>query len=184
MDALINSFLIVFFSEMGDKTQLLALLLVAKYGRPWTILAGVFFATLLNHAFASWLGGWAATFFEPEILRWAVAGIFFAFGLWLLIPDKSEDIKQSSKYGPFLTTLVVFFLAEMGDKTQLATVALGAKYSSVLIVTVGSTLGMMASNALAVFLGEKVLSYIPMKWIRVIACILFMVFGAAVLVGY
>ena len=181
MDALINSFLLVFVGEMGDKTQLLALVLAARFKKPWAILAGVFVATLLNHALASWAGGFVADQMNRETLKWTLALLFFAFAVWILIPDKEGDAKMSSGYGAFLTTVVAFFIAEMGDKTQLATIALGARYSSVSVVTVGTTFGMLASNALAVFLGEKLLKRIPMGWIRVFASILFAAFGITIL---
>ncbi len=176
-----NSFLLVFAGEMGDKTQLLAILLAARYRQPWTILAGVFVATILNHALASWAGGFVASYFRPEVLRWSLAIMFFAFALWILIPDKEDDLKTQDRFGAFVTTVVAFFLAEMGDKTQLATVALGARYSEIWIVTLGTTVGMLGSNALAVFLGEKLLQRIPMNWVRIFACGLFILFGLAIL---
>lgn len=182
LSALVNSFLLVFVGEMGDKTQLLALLLAARYRQPWVILSGVFVATILNHALASWAGGFLASYFDPTVLKWALAILFFGFAIWILIPDKEEELKATGRFGAFLTTVVAFFLAEMGDKTQLATVALGARFSQVWIVTLGTTMGMMASNALAIFLGEKLLKRIPMKWVRVFACALFFLFGIGILV--
>lgn len=181
MIALLNSFLLVFASEMGDKTQLLALVLTARFRKPWVILAGVFVATLLNHALASWAGAWLSAWLEPNTLRWVLAFTFFAFAAWILVPDKEEELKASGSAGAFLTTLVAFFLAEMGDKTQLATVALGARYDDPWMVTIGSTLGMLGSNALAIFFGQKLLARIPMQWIRVAASVLFALFGLAVL---
>lgn len=183
LEAFLNSFLLVFAGEMGDKTQLLSLLLVSRYRQPWIILGGVFVATILNHALASWAGGWVASLVEPRYLSWGLALTFFAFGLWILVPDKEEEIKASGRFGVFLTTVIAFFIAEMGDKTQLATIALGARFADPWIVTLGSTAGMMGSNALAIFLGEKLLRRIPMKWVRVAACILFMIFGIAILMG-
>jgi Ca2+/H+ antiporter, TMEM165/GDT1 family len=182
LSALVNSFLLVFVGEMGDKTQLLALLLAARYRQPWVILSGVFVATILNHALASWAGGFLASYFDPTVLKWALAILFFGFAIWILIPDKEEELKATGRFGAFLTTVVAFFLAEMGDKTQLATVALGARFSQVWIVTLGTTMGMMASNALAIFLGEKLLKRIPMKWVRVFASALFFLFGIGILV--
>ncbi len=184
MDAVINSFLLVFAGEMGDKTQLLALVLTARYRKPWVILAGVFVATLLNHALAAYAGGWVASWFTPFQIKWGLAIIFFAFAAWILIPDKEEELKSESRFGAFLTTVIAFFLAEMGDKTQLATIALGARYANTVAVTFGTTLGMMASNALAIFLGDKLLARIPMKWVRLFACILFILFGIGILVGF
>lgn len=168
---------------MGDKTQLLSLMLVSMYKRPWPILAGVLVATLVNHGFAAWLGEWVASFFEPQTLRWILSATFFVFALWILVPDKEEEISKPPRFGLFLTTTFLFFMAEMGDKTQLATIALGAQYSNLFLVTVGSTLGMMASNALAIFLGQKFLKRVPMKWVRLIASLTFLIFGVGILLS-
>lgn len=175
--------MLVFAGEMGDKTQLLALILAARYRKPWTILAGVAVATLLNHALASWVGGVVAMQLNPATLKWSLAIVFFVFAAWILIPDKEEEVKTESRFGVFTTTAIAFFLAEMGDKTQLATVALGARYTSATLVTIGTTVGMVASNALAIFLGRKLLERIPMKWVRVFACVLFVCFGIAIIFG-
>lgn len=183
MDAFINSLLLVFAGEMGDKTQLLSLVLAARYRRPWTILAGVFVATIANHALAAWAGGFAASYVASETLRPVLAATFILFAGWLLIPDKEGELSSRGVGGVFVTTVVAFFLAEMGDKTQLATIALGAHYPSTAIVTLGTTLGMMASNALAIFIGDKLLKRVPMKWVRIIAAILFVAFGVAILVS-
>ncbi len=169
---------------MGDKTQLLSLLLIARYKKPWVILAGVTVATLLNHALASGVGGFVAAQVGPDALRWSLAVIFFAFAGWILIPDKEGELTAGGRYGVFLTTVIAFFLAEMGDKTQLATVALGARYADAVIVTVGTTAGMIASNALAVFFGERFLAKVPMKWVRVCASLLFAAFGVAILLRF
>jgi putative Ca2+/H+ antiporter (TMEM165/GDT1 family) len=184
LEAALNSFLLVFVSEMGDKTQLLALVLAARYRKPWIVLAGIFVATILNHGLASWAGGWISSRVSPQMLAWVLAGTFLAFAAWILVPDKEEELKPSTRFGAFLTTVIAFFLAEMGDKTQLATVALGAQYANVFLVTVGSTLGMMASNALAIFFGERLLRRIPMKWVRVGASALFALFGISIAIGY
>ncbi|RZA08245.1 MAG: TMEM165/GDT1 family protein [Proteobacteria bacterium] len=184
MQTFINSFLLVFASEMGDKTQLLALVLAARFRKPWVILAGVLVATLLNHALAAWAGGWLATLVSPEALKWILALTFFVFAAWILIPDKEGEFEESGKFGAFITTVVAFFLAEMGDKTQLATIALGARYESLALVTLGTTAGMMASNALAIFLGKKLLKRVPMKWVRVFACVLFVLFGIGILLRF
>lgn len=183
MEAIVNSFSLVFLGEMGDKTQLLALILAARYKKPWTVLAGIFVATVLNHAMASWLGTFVASFMSTKVLSIVLAMTFFAFAAWILVPDKEEEVRAPSRFGPFATTVVAFFLAEMGDKTQLATIALAARYSNIMFVTIGSTLGMMASNALAVFLGDKFLARIPMKWMRIAAATLFAIFGAAIVVA-
>ncbi|MCC6138281.1 MAG: TMEM165/GDT1 family protein [Bdellovibrionaceae bacterium] len=184
MDAFVNSFFLVFVSEMGDKTQLLALILTARYRKPWLILLGVFIATVLNHALASWAGGWISMQVPPHIMKWSLAAIFFAFAAWILVPDKEGELKSESRFGPLLTTIIAFFFAEMGDKTQLATVALGARYASTVMVTLGTTAGMMGSNALAIFLGEKLLKRIDMKWIRIFASLLFVLFGIGILLGF
>lgn len=183
MEAALNSFLLVFASEMGDKTQLLALVLASRFKKPWTIMAGILAATLLNHALASWAGGWLSSFFSAQILAWILAATFLAFAVWILIPDKDEELKEAGKFGAFLTTVVAFFMAEMGDKTQLATVALGAKYASPIIVTAGTTVGMLASDGLAVFFGHKLTERISMKWVRRTASFLFAAFGLAILFG-
>lgn len=169
---------------MGDKTQLLALVLAARFRKPWTIMAAIFVATLLNHGLAAWGGAYVAAWVAPDHLRWALAFLFFAFGFWILIPDKDSEAPESGMFGAFLTTLIAFFLAEMGDKTQLATVALGGRYSNVWLVTVGTTLGMMASNAMVIFFGDRLLKRIPMNWIRRAACALFLLFGALILAGF
>lgn len=166
---------------MGDKTQLLSLVLMARFRRPWTILAGVFVATVLNHALAASVGGWVSQWLPPQTLQWILAITFFGFGLWLLKPDEEGEVQETGAFGAFLTTLISFFLAEMGDKTQLATVALGAQYTSLFWVTLGSTVGMMGSNALAIFFGDKLLQKIPMDWVRRFACALFMIFGVLIL---
>ncbi len=181
VEALFNSFILVFVSEMGDKTQLLALVLATRYKKPWTILLGVFIATIFNHALASWAGAWISTLIAPNILSWILAATFFAFGLWILVPDKEGEIKNVGHFGVLMTTIIAFFFAEMGDKTQLATIALGAQYSNVVLVTLGTTMGMMGSNALAIFLGHKLLKRIPMKWVRLFACLLFILFGIIIL---
>lgn len=169
---------------MGDKTQLLSLILVARYKKPWVILAGVTVATLLNHALAAWLGGSVASMVNPALLKWSLAVTFFIFALWILIPDKEGEIRTGNRYGAFFTTVIAFFIAEMGDKTQLATIALGARYASPALVTVGTTIGMVAANALAVFLGEKLLSRVPMQSVRIIACMLFAAFGVLIILRF
>jgi putative Ca2+/H+ antiporter (TMEM165/GDT1 family) len=183
MEAIFNSFFLVFASEMGDKTQLLALVLATKFRKPWTIMAGILTATLLNHGIASWAGGWLSHHIDSKMLSWGLAATFFIFAIWILIPDKDEDVKESNRHGAYLTTVVVFFLAEMGDKTQLATIALGATYANAWLVTFGTTLGMLCADSLAVFFGDQILKRISMKWIHIFTAILFVAFGMAVLVG-
>lgn len=181
MEALINSFFLVFAGEMGDKTQLLALVLAAKYKKPWTILLGIFIATILNHGLAAWLGDWVSGFFTEKMITIILSISFFIFAAWILIPDKEENLNKKNTFGPLLTTITTFFIAEMGDKTQLATIALGARYSSIYYVTIGTTLGMLASNALVVFLGKRFLQKIPMAWVRRFSSILFFLFGCITL---
>lgn len=182
MEALFNSFVLVFISEMGDKTQLLALVLAAKYRKPIPILLGILVATILNHAFASYAGSFVTQFIEPSYLKLILSATFIGFGLWILIPDKDEGFEDKYKWGPFVTTTVAFFFAEMGDKTQLATVALGAKYAAPLLVTLGSTLGMLGANFPAVLFGHKFTQKIPMNLIHKIASALFILFGLGILI--
>lgn len=181
MDALFQSFALVAISEMGDKTQILSLILALRYRKPWTIMSAILIATLANHGMATWLGVVLASHIPDVWLKYGLALIFVIFGLWILKPDSDEGLDKAHKYGAFLTTLVVFFLAEMGDKTQLATVALGARYDSVLMVTAGSTLGMLLTNSVSVFGGEKLIKVIPMSYVRIGACVLFIIFGIAIL---
>lgn len=184
MEAIFNSFLLVFVSEMGDKTQLLALILAARFRKPWPIMAGIFVATILNHALASYLGSFVTYYISKEILKWILALTFIGFGLWILVPDKDEEFKDKHKWGPFLTTTVAFFFAEMGDKTQLATVALGAKFAAPLLVTAGTTLGMLGADGLAVFFGDKLTKRISMRWIHRAASALFIFFGIGIILGF
>jgi Ca2+/H+ antiporter, TMEM165/GDT1 family len=180
VEAVISSFLLVASTEFGDKTQLLAFVLATRFKKPWAVISGIFVATVLNHFLAASLGNWVAQQISPQTMKWILAGTFFAFAVWILIPDKDEGGGEGSKYGAFLTTVIAFFMAEMGDKTQLSTVALAAKYPSLLAVTVGTTMGMMFSDGLAVFFGEAITQKIPMKWIRIASAILFVVFGAII----
>lgn len=184
MEAIINSFLLVFVSEMGDKTQLLALVLAAKFRKPWPIMAGILVATILNHALASYVGSFVTQYVSQDVLKWALALTFIGFGLWILVPDKDEGFKDEHHWGPFLTTTVAFFLAEMGDKTQLATVALGAKYSAPVMVTLGTTLGMLGADGLAVLFGHKFTEKIPMTLVHRIASGLFIIFGIGIILGF
>ena len=144
-------------------------------------MAGIFTATVLNHALASFGGSWVSDHIPAQVLRFILASLFIGFGAWILIPDKDDHEKSEHRFGAFLTTLVTFFLAEMGDKTQLATVALAARFKSVFFVTAGTTLGMLFSDGLAVFAGEKFSEKIPMKWVRGFASLLFIIFGVVIL---
>lgn len=185
MEALLTSLGMVAIAEMGDKTQLLSFVLAARFrGQQWTIIAGIFAATLLNHLLAALLGEWAATQVDPKIMGWVLGLSFLGFAAWALIPDKLDDAGQTRhKHGAFVTTLILFFIAEMGDKTQLATVALGAQFASLGMVTMGTTLGMMVANVPAVLLGEKLCEKIPLSKIRFIAAALFAMFGVLILAG-
>ena len=182
MEALITSFGMVAIAEMGDKTQLLSFVLAARFrGQPWIIIAGIFAATIVNHLLAALAGDWAASVVNAEVLRWVLGLSFLAFAAWALIPDKLDEQPKTNKHGAFLTTLVMFFLAEMGDKTQLATVALGAKYANLGMVALGTTLGMMAANIPAVLIGERLAERFPLSRMRFIAAALFAIFGVLIL---
>lgn len=174
---------IVTLAEMGDKTQLLAFLLAAKYKKPIPIILGILFATILNHGLAGMLGLWITQILSPEILRWVLGLSFIAMALWTLVPDKIDDEEASFglKYGVFLTTLITFFLAEMGDKTQVATIAMAAHYPSPILVVLGTTLGMMIADVPAVFLGNSFAKKLPLKLIHAIAAGMFFVMGVLVL---
>ncbi len=178
MNALLISTLIVALAEMGDKTQLLAILLATRFRRPGPIIAGIFVATLANHAMAAGVGMWASKLLESHWFNYAVAVSFIAMAAWTLIPDKEDDeAAQGGRFGPFLTTTIAFFLVEMGDKTQVATIALGARFGDMLWVTMGTTLGMMIANVPAVFLGHELIKRVPMRTVQVIAALLFLVLG-------
>lgn len=182
-EVLLSSFTLVAVSEMGDKTQLLAFSLAARFRAPLPILAGIFVATVLNHALASFAGSWISSLFSPAALALILGLLFVGFGLWTLKPDTLDEVKDDAKRGAFWTTAVLFFFAEMGDKTQLATVALGAKYTDAVLVTLGTTLGMMVADGLAVILGDRLADKVQMKWIRICAAALFMVFGVLSLIS-
>jgi putative Ca2+/H+ antiporter (TMEM165/GDT1 family) len=185
MEALITSFGMVAVAEIGDKTQLLSFVLAARFpSQHWRIIAGILVATLVNHFCAAAVGDWVALRVNPELMRWILGLAFLAFAAWALIPDTlDEDKAQRLRRGAFLTTLVLFFLAEMGDKTQLATVALGARYDSLVLVTLGTTLGMMAANVPAVLVGEGLARRFPLAKMRFVAASIFALFGILVLLG-
>ncbi|MCM2277350.1 MAG: TMEM165/GDT1 family protein [Oligoflexia bacterium] len=176
-ESILSSFTLVAVSEMGDKTQLLAFSLATRFKQPWPIMAGIFVATILNHALASAMGTWISVHVPATTLAYILGATFIAFGIWTLKPDTLDEEGKSHRLGPFVTTTILFFLAEMGDKTQLATVALGARYQSAVAVTFGTTLGMMVTDGLAVFLGEKIAQKVQMKAIRWAAASLFFIFG-------
>ncbi|MCK2089720.1 TMEM165/GDT1 family protein [Thauera aromatica] len=184
MNAFLISTAIVALAEIGDKTQLLAFLLAAKFRRPWPIVLGIFAATVANHAFAAALGSWLTTLLGPQALRWVLGLSFIAMALWTLIPDKlDEGDARLPRLGVFGATLVAFFLAEMGDKTQVATVALAAQYQALAAVVAGTTLGMMVANVPAVLLGERIAQRMPVRLVHGIAAALFAALGVATLFG-
>ena len=177
---------VVALAEMGDKTQLLSLMLAARYPKQaLAIICGIFIATIANHACAALLGHWLTTLISPDAMRWILGGCFLGIGLWLLVPDHIDDAADSKvadrALQVFFLTVVLFFLAEMGDKTQIATIALGAKYSDVFTVTVGTTLGMMLANAPAVWIGQKFTKRMPIKWVHAVAAVTFIAIGIATL---
>lgn len=184
MEALLVSILAVTVGEIGDKTQLLALLLAARYRRPIPIVLGILVATLANHALAGLLGHWVVTHFSAEVLRWALGLSFLGIALWTLKPDEMDDAGiQESKYGVFMLTCVTFFIAEIGDKTQIATVALAAKYADLYLVVAGTTIGMLLADVPAVFLGKVASPNFPFKLVRWIAAGVFAVLGIIVLLN-
>ena len=185
LEALLVSTGVVALAEIGDKTQLLALLLAARFRKPLPIIAGIFVATLLNHAFAAAVGTWITTVLPPGVLRWALGLSFIAMAIWTLVPDKVDDAapEQAPRWGVFGTTVVAFFLLEMGDKTQIATVMLAAKYAALTSVVIGTTLGMMLANVPAVLLGEVAARKLPMRLVHSIAAAIFLVIGVLVLLG-
>lgn len=185
MEAFLVSTGVVALAEIGDKTQLLALALAARFRRPWPILAGILLATLANHALAGAAGAWITRVVEPGVLRWVVGLSFATMALWLLVPDRldKDGADQARRRGAFATTLVAFFLVEIGDKTQVATVALAAQYASFVAVVLGTTIGMMIANAPVVLLGERIAARMPVRLIHGIAAAVFLALGALVLLG-
>lgn len=194
MEALLVSTGVVALAEMGDKTQLLAFILAARFKKPLPIILGILVATVVNHGLAGALGGWITSAVSPEILRWVLGLSFIAMAIWTMIPDKieEEETNIAGKFGVFGATFITFFLAEMGDKTQIATVAMAAHYSApaidahfitLLMVVIGTTLGMLIANVPAVFIGDKLADRIPMKLVHTIAACIFAALGVATLLG-
>ena len=183
MEAFLVSTGLVALAEMGDKTQLLTLVLAARFRKPWPIVWGILAATLVNHAMAGAVGSFITTLLSPQALRWVLAASFLAMAVWMLIPDRldEDDQPKSPKYGVFATTVVLFFLAEMGDKTQIATVALAAQYQQLASVVTGTTLGMMIANVPVVFLGERITRLVPLHWVHRICALIFVVLAVAAL---
>jgi len=168
LQAILSSFALVAASEMGDKTQLLAFSLAGRFRKPWAVMGGILVATVANHALASSVGVWIAEHVPRRVMAGILAATFFVFGLWTLRPDSLDARDKPSRFGPFLTTAVLFFLAEMGDKTQLATVALAARFRDAVSVTVGTTLGMLAADGLAVVVGDRLAAKVQGRWLRFI----------------
>ena len=185
MEALWISTGIVALAEIGDKTQLLAFLLAARFKKPLPIIAGILCATVVNHGLAGALGAWITASLSPEVLRWVLGASFIGMAVWTLIPDKIEDDEGdiASRWGVFGATLITFFLAEMGDKTQIATVAMAAHFADPVLVVIGTTLGMLIADVPAVFIGDRLSARIPMRLVHGIAAALFAVLGAATLLG-
>ncbi len=185
MEALFISTGIVALAEIGDKTQLLAFLLAARFKKPLPIIAGILCATVVNHGLAGALGAWITASLSPEILRWVLGASFIGMAVWTLIPDKIEDDEGdiAGRWGVFGATLITFFLAEMGDKTQIATVAMAAHFPDPVLVVIGTTLGMLIADVPAVFIGDRLSARIPMRLVHGIAAALFVVLGVATLLG-
>jgi len=185
MESLFVSTGVVALAEIGDKTQLLAFLLATRFKKPLPIIAGILVATVLNHAMAGALGAWITATLSPDILRWILGLSFLGMAVWTLIPDtiEEEEMQVAKKFGVFGATLITFFLAEMGDKTQIATVAMAAHYPDPVLVVVGTTLGMLIADVPAVFIGDRFAARIPMKLVHGIAAAMFAVMGLATLFG-
>jgi len=185
MEAFFVSTALVALAEMGDKTQLLSLVLAARFRKPWPIVLGILVATLANHALAGAVGAWVTTVVGPQLLRWGLGLSFIAMAVWMLIPDKLDDDEAATapRFGVFGTTLIAFFLAEMGDKTQVATVMLAAQYNAYAWVVAGTTLGMMLANAPVVWLGERITRRVPIRAVHVVSALIFLVLGGIALLA-
>lgn len=186
MEAFLVSTGIVALAEMGDKTQLLSLVLAARFRKPWPIVLGILVATLANHGLAGAVGSWVTTMMSPTVMRWVLGASFIAMAAWMLIPDKldDEDGDSAPRMGVFLTTVVAFFLAEMGDKTQIATVMLAAQYNAWFAVVAGTTLGMMLANAPVVWLGDAITKRVPLRLVHLVSAGIFAVLGVIALSGW
>jgi Ca2+/H+ antiporter, TMEM165/GDT1 family len=185
LNSLLTSTGVVALAEMGDKTQLLAFLLAARFRKPVPIIVGILLATLLNHGLAGAIGVWLTKLLTPGALRWSVGLLFLGMAVWTLIPDsiEEEETRVATRMGVFGATLVTFFLAEMGDKTQIATIAMAARFDQVLLVVAGTTLGMLIADVPAVFLGERFSRRIPLRLVHSIAALMFAAMGVATLAG-
>jgi putative Ca2+/H+ antiporter (TMEM165/GDT1 family) len=184
MEAFIASFTLVALGEIGDKTQLLSFALANRYKSHWRILAGVIIATLINHGISAALGAWVGEHLPQDWLRWLLGGGFIALGLWMLVPDEDEEVDNPRGWGPFMASLVLFFLAEIGDKTQVATVALGARFPDAFFaVLLGTTLGMVATNLPAIWLGNRIQNPALETWAHRVSAVLFVGFGVYALLS-
>ncbi len=185
IESLLVSTGVVALAEIGDKTQLLAFLLAARFKKPVPIILGILAATVVNHGLAGAVGAWITHSISPEILRWVLGASFIGMAIWTMIPDKIEDeeTQVAKRFGVFGATLITFFLAEMGDKTQIATIAMAAHYADPLLVVIGTTLGMLIADVPAVFVGDKLANKIPMKLVHSVAAAVFAVLGIATLLG-
>jgi Ca2+/H+ antiporter, TMEM165/GDT1 family len=186
MEAFFFSTLVVALAEMGDKTQLLALVLAARFRRPWPIVWGILLATVLNHALAGAVGAWVVQWLGPDAMRWVLGLSFIAMAVWMLVPDKLDDedgVREHPGWGVLMTTTVAFFLAEMGDKTQVATVMLAAQYQAFFWVVAGTTLGMLLANAPVVWWGDQLVRKLPLKLVHGISALIFLVLGVLALLG-
>ncbi|MGE4088385.1 MAG: TMEM165/GDT1 family protein [Immundisolibacter sp.] len=185
MESLLVSTGVVALAEIGDKTQLLAFILAARFKKPLPIVAGILAATVVNHGLAGALGAWITTTISPGALRWVLGLSFIGMAIWTMIPDEieEEETKVAQRFGVFGATLVTFFLAEMGDKTQLATVAMAAHYSTPVLVVIGTTLGMLIADVPAVYAGDKLATRIPMRLVHAVASAIFAALGVATLLG-
>jgi putative Ca2+/H+ antiporter (TMEM165/GDT1 family) len=185
MEAFLLSTGIVALAEMGDKTQLLSLVLAARFRRPWPILWGILIATLANHALAGAVGASVTAWLGPQWLRWILAGSFIAMAAWMLVPDKldDDDAPDAPRHSVLVTTIIAFFLAEMGDKTQVATVMLAAQYQTWFAVVAGTTLGMLLANAPVVWFGERVMRRVPVRAVHIVSALIFLGLGLAILFG-
>ena len=185
MESLLVSTGVVALAEIGDKTQLLAFILAARFKKPLPIILGILAATVINHGLAGALGAWITSTISPEVLRWVLGASFIGMAIWTMIPDKieEEETQIAQRFGIFGATFITFFLAEMGDKTQIATVAMAAHYSAPLMVVIGTTLGMLIADVPAVFAGDKLANKIPMKLVHSIAAAVFSLLGVATLLG-
>ena len=186
MEAFLISTGIVALAEMGDKTQLLSLVLAARFRKPWPIVLGILVATLANHGLAGAVGSWVTTVLGPDVLRWVLGASFIAMAVWMLIPDKLDDEEgdDAPRMGVFLTTVVAFFLAEMGDKTQIATVMLAAQYQAWFAVVSGTTVGMMLANAPVVWLGDAITQRVPLRLVHTVSAVIFAILGVLALLGW